>query len=78
VRALTGPARPKPEEAERELRKATVKATIEAVRVEHERLLALVAKRGAPVPEDLAIAAQVAARRRSDLEKRLRSLERPG
>ncbi|WP_248352737.1 DNA primase [Anaeromyxobacter oryzae] len=78
IRALTGPARPKPEEAERELRKAAVKATIEAVRGEQDRLLAEIAKRGAPVPEDLAVAAQVAARRRSDLEKRLRSLERPG
>ncbi len=78
VRALAGPGRPDPAEAGRELRKAAVKASIEAVRLEHERLLALVAKRGAPVPEDLGIAAQVAARRRSDLERRLRSLEKPG
>lgn len=78
IRALAGPGRARPEDAERELRKAAVKATIEAVRQEQDRLLALVAKRGAPVPEDLGVAAQVAARRRSDLEKRLRSLEKPG
>jgi DNA primase len=78
LRDLAGPARPKREDAERELRKAAVKASIEAVRVEHDRVLALIAKKGAPVPEDLSIAAQVALRRRSDLEKRLRSLERSG
>ena len=48
------------------------------IRVEQDRLLALVARKGAPVPEDLATAAQVAARRRSDLERRLRTLERSG
>ncbi|MGC3997826.1 MAG: DNA primase [Anaeromyxobacter sp.] len=78
VRDWAGPGRPKPEEAERELRKAAVKATIEAVRAEQDRLLAQIARAGSPVPEDLATAAQVAARRRSDLEKRLRSMERPG
>jgi hypothetical protein len=53
-----------------------VKAAIEAVRTDQDRLLALIAKKGTPVPEDLSVQAQVASRRRSDLEKRLRSLER--
>jgi DNA primase len=78
AREIAGPGRPRPEDAERELRKAVLKANIEAVRAEQDRLLALVARHGAPVPEDLTVAAQVAARRRSDLEKRLRTLERPG
>ena len=78
VRDWAGPGRPRPEEAERELRKAAVKASIEAVRAEQDRLLALIERKGAPVPEDVTVAAQAAARRRSDLEKRLRSLERAG
>ncbi len=78
VREIAGPGRPAKEHAERELRKSALKATIEAVRAEQDRLLALVAREGAPVGEDLAVAAQVAARRRADLERRLRSMERPG
>jgi DNA primase len=78
AREIAGPGRPRAEDAERELRKAVLKATIEGVRAEQDRLLALVARHGAPVPEDLTVAAQVAARRRSDLERRLRGLERPG
>jgi DNA primase len=78
VREVAGPGRPRREDAERELRKAAVKAAIEAIRTEQDRLLALVVRRGNPVPSDLAVATQVASRRRSDLEKRLRSLERPG
>ncbi len=78
VREIAGPARPAQAVAERELRKASVKAAIEAIRAEQDRLLALVARKGAPVPEDLSVATQVAARRRADLEKRLRTLERSG
>ena len=78
IRALVGPGRPKPEEAGRELRKAAVKAAIEAVRAEQDLLLAQIAKKGAPVPEDLTVAAQIASRRRADLERRLRTLERAG
>jgi DNA primase len=78
VREIAGPGRPRREDAERELRRAAVKAAIEGVRGEQDRLLALVVRQGAPVPDDLSLAAQVAARRRADLEKRLRSLERPG
>jgi DNA primase len=76
LRNLAGPGRPRPEEAARELRKAAIKASIEATRAEQDRLLAQVARKGSPVPEDLQTRAQIAARRRSDLEKRLRSLER--
>jgi DNA primase len=78
IKEIAGPARPTREAAERELRKATLKAAVDAVRVEQDRLLALVARKGAPVSEELAVAAQVAARRRSDLERRLRTLERGG
>jgi DNA primase len=74
----TGPKRPDRKDAERELRKNVVKAAIEAVRAEYEHLLALVAQKGTPVPEDLATAVQIAKRRRADLDRRLRSLERPG
>jgi DNA primase len=78
IREICGAGRPRREDAERELRKSALKATIEAVRAEQDRLLAAVARQGAPVPEELAIAAQIAARRRTDLERRLRSLDRPG
>ncbi len=78
LREIAGVGRPRTEDAERELRKCALKAAIEGVRAEQDRLLALVARTGAPVPEDLAVEAQVAARRRSDLERRLRSMERPG
>jgi len=78
VRDLSGPGRPRPEVAERQLRRAAVMASIEAVRREQERLLALIARRGAPVADDLQVEAQVAARRRSDLEKRLRALDAAG
>ncbi len=78
VKEIVGPARPEREAAERELRKATIRAAIDAIRGEQDRLLALVARKGAPIPEDLAVAAQVAARRKNDLEKRLRTMERGG
>ncbi len=75
VRDWTGPGRPPPEAAERELRRSVVKASIERVRLEHEELLKQVARAGSPAPPELSIAAQAAMRRRADLEKRLRSLE---
>jgi DNA primase len=77
VKDWVGPGRPPVEAAERELRRAVIKTRIEALRIEQDRVLALVARTGQPVPEELTTAAQVAARRRVDLEKRLRSLERP-
>ncbi len=78
LRDLTGPGRPRPADAERELRRAALMAAIEEVRAEQDRILALIAKKGSPVPDDLKVSAQVAARRRADLDKRLRSLDRPG
>ncbi|HSN13452.1 MAG TPA: DNA primase [Anaeromyxobacteraceae bacterium] len=78
VRSLSGEGRPPLERAERELRKAAVKAAIEVVRAHQDRLLADVVRRGDPVPEDLAVEVLTAKRRRADLEKRLRSLERSG
>jgi len=76
IRDWSGPGRPPAEAAERELRRAVVKASIERVRLEHEELLKHVARAGTPAPEDLSTAAQAAMRRRADLEKRLRALER--
>jgi hypothetical protein len=64
-----------PSEAEVELRRACIKAAISEIRAEQDRLLALIARKGA-VPEDLAIQAEIASRRRVDLEKRLRALGR--
>ncbi len=77
VQDWTGPGRPPAATAERELRRAMIKTRIESVRAEQDRVLALVARAGKPVPEDLNTAAQVAARKRADLERRLRTLERP-
>jgi DNA primase len=76
LRDLAGPLRPERADAERELRKASVKAAIEAIRGEQDRLLALIARKGTPVSDELSTQAQIASRRRVDLEKRLRSLER--
>lgn len=78
VRDLTGAGRLRPDQAERELRKATLKAAVESVRKEQDRLLAEVTRRGSPVAEDLAVKAQIAARRLGDLERRLKVLERGG
>ena len=78
VRGLTGPGRPNPAEAGLEFRKAALKASIERAAVEYDTLLARVAKTGNPIPDDLAIETQVASRKKTDLERRLRSLERGG
>jgi DNA primase len=78
IRALCGPGGVEKAAAERQLRRACVQASIEAVVAEQARLHALIAKQGSPVPEELVVKAQVAARRRSDLEKRLRTLTSPG
>ena len=45
---------------------------------QQERCNAAIARGGSPVPDDLRIEAEVAMRRRADLEKRLRGLERSG
>lgn len=69
VRNLSGPGRPRPEEAERELRKSAVEAKIELIRREQDRLLAAIAKAGSPPPEDLTTEQLTLNRRRKDLEK---------
>ncbi|MCM2332663.1 MAG: DNA primase [Anaeromyxobacteraceae bacterium] len=72
IRALGGPGRPEAATAGAQLRKACVKAAIELVVAEQGRLHAEIARQGSPVPEELLVKAQVAARRRADLERRLR------
>jgi len=77
VRGLAGPGRPaSAAAAERELRRAIVEAKIEAIRRDQERLLALVARAGTPVPEELTREQLVLASRRRDLEKRREELRR--
>jgi len=78
VRALAGAGRPRPEHAERELRRAAIKAAMERVREEHRRLLAEVTKRGGASPDDLRTRALAEARRLGDLGLRLKALERAG
>ena len=78
IRALGGPGSVEKAGAERQLRKSCVKASIEAVVAEQGRLHQLIARQGSPVPDELIMKAQVAARRRSDLEKRLRALDTTG
>src|SRR5512137_1170480 len=77
VRALAGPAAPRAEAAERELRRALVEAKLDAVRREQSRLLAQVARGGSPPPEDLTREQLILQRRRQDLEKRREELRRP-
>ena len=74
VKDFSGPGKPPRESAERELRRALVKTRIEALRKEQEEVLQEVTRAGKPVPEELTTQAQLVARRRSDLEKRLRAL----
>jgi hypothetical protein len=77
VKKLLAEARPEPEAAEREFRKAMVEAKIEQLGQEIDRLNAEVVLAGRPIPDDLRGAMLVATRRRADLEKR-RDGRRPG
>ena len=77
VKKLLGGARPEPDAADREFRKATVEAKIEQLGLEIDRLSAAIVVAGRPIPDDLRNAMIVAARRRADLEKR-RDGRRPG
>ena len=70
VRKLMAEARPDPDAAEREFRKATVEAKIEQLGQEIDRLNAEIVLAGRPIPEELRTAMLVATRRRADLEKR--------
>jgi hypothetical protein len=69
VRKLLAEARPEPEAAEREFRKATVEAKIEQLADEIDRLNGEIALAGTPVPAELRTRMQAAWRRRADLEK---------
>jgi DNA primase len=77
VRQLAGPAAPPKGVAERELRRAVVKARIADRELEHERLSAAVARAGTPAPEELVSQQLELASRLRDLRKRLAGLERP-
>jgi len=74
---LSAAARPDPESAEREFRKATVDAKIEVLSEEIGRLSAEAARAVGTLPQELQRAMLVAIRRRADLEKR-RDGRRPG
>jgi DNA primase len=77
VRGLAGPGRLRTAaEAERELRRAAVEAKIDAIRREQERLLALAARAGSPLPEELTREQLALQSRRRDLEKRREELRR--
>ncbi len=77
VRALSGPAAPRADLAERELRRAIVEAKLDALRREQSRLLAMVAREGSPPSEDLTREQLTLQRRRQDLERRREELRRP-
>jgi DNA primase len=77
VRQLAGPAAPRKDLAERELRRSVVKARIADREQEHERLSAAVARAGTPAPEELVKQQLELATRLRDLRKRLAGLERP-
>jgi len=77
LRQLTGPAAPRKEVAERELRRAVLKARIEEREREHERLSAAVARAGSPAPEELVKDQLELVARLRDLRKRLQGLDRP-
>ncbi len=77
IRDLCGPLRPRTAaEAEREFRRAAVKAAIGKVVVEQDEVARLTALGSSPVPEALRTRGETAFRRRADLEKRLRSFEK--
>jgi DNA primase len=74
VEQLLGPARPAADSAERELRRAIVRARIDQLDEEFRRINAAVAAKGSPVPEDLRQESQRTWARLKDLKERLRSL----
>lgn len=77
IQALCGPLRPHTaQEAEREFRKASIKAAIIRAVAEQDEVARLTALGTSPVLEELRTRGETAFRRRADLEKRLRSLEK--
>jgi DNA primase len=77
LRQLAGPAAPRKEHADRELRRSVVRAKVEGLEGEHERLLVAVTRAGSPAPEDLVTEQGRLAERLRDLRRRLAELERP-
>jgi len=71
-----GPAAPARATAERELRRALVKAKVEVLEGEHERLHAAVARTQSPPPEELVNEQLRLLARLRDMRKRLATLER--
>ena len=78
VRNITGPARPAPEEAGVELRKAAVKAKLEALQLQMEDAEKRVVRAGSAGVDGLAVEYQRLVNQKRDLQRRLRSLERAG
>jgi DNA primase len=78
VRDWVGPARPRLEDAERELRRAVVKAAVERIDRQYGEALKRVAKAGSAAVDDLSVTAQRLLNQKRDLTTRLRSLERRG
>lgn len=76
IRDLCGPLRPRVGDAERELRKAAVKAAIVKVVALQDEVARLTALGSSPVPEELRTRGETAFRRRADLEKRLKALDK--
>jgi DNA primase len=76
LRDLSGPGRPKAVDASRELRRSLLKAKIERVKHEQDRMLALIAKAGSPVAEEWVVEQTKLRNQRRDLEKLLKSVER--
>jgi hypothetical protein len=76
LRNLAGPAAPRKDQAERALRRAAVRARVEGLEQEHERLLAAVTRAGSPAPEDLVTEQGRLTSRLRDLRKRLAELDR--
>ena len=74
IEKLLGAARPEPESAEREFRRAVVRGKVEQLESEHAKLNAEVARRGSPVPDDLRADSLRTWHRLVDLKKRLAAL----
>ncbi|HZZ84363.1 MAG TPA: DNA primase [Anaeromyxobacteraceae bacterium] len=76
VRELLGPARPEPSAAERELRRAVVKAKVRQLERRMEEVQGQVARAGSPAPAELVSESLELAARFKDMKKRLSVLER--
>ncbi len=77
VRELTGRGKPRPEEAEREFRRAVLMAKLERVKSEYHDVTAEVSRVGSRPPPELVNRQLKLVNRRRDLERRLSSLEHP-